>query len=573
MHAEMMVISIPYVSEIQLYEYIKKGYEIIKVSLAKNEIRLIINEVELIYFVERYNTVNIIETLADMRENLNSRNRDLLGYHSYEEMVERMFELSVIHPNLCQIVELGPSQGKLYYDAGNDHYEDYNNTIYGVKLSNNIDIYQDKPNYLFWGNIHAREPLTAEICMNLIEDLLETYTLENDEHPLNNTQIWIFPVTNPDGRHIVFSGRNEMHRKTIFDNNENGQIDTGYGGASLDGIDGNRNFEYMWWGSFSYYSETYSGTHPFSAVEAGYIKDLAAEISFIASLSYHSQGNEVLYPYGYQYYAQSHNYATISQLAVELADRMPIYNSSNHFSPLPSWNSYYAEGSSEDYLHYYHNILAFTIETANTFIPNIDQVEFYKESQLEAAYYLLTRHQKSFLTGIITDQITGEPIKAEIKVFPNDLDNPERAPIYSDINFGRYNYPLVPGEYELLITCENYLPYTANFEIYLTEQTIINVELTPVIISETDKSSIQNILSVKTYPNPFNPNTNIEFSLSMPSAISIDIFNIKGQIVCQIINEFLPKGDHKYSWNGTDMNNTKVSSGVYLYQVNTDNEI
>ena len=83
-YAEMMVISIPFVSENQLQEYVEKGYEIVKVLRHKNEILLIVNEEEMANFAEKYSLLNIVETEKDMRENLSSQSRDLPGYHSYE---------------------------------------------------------------------------------------------------------------------------------------------------------------------------------------------------------------------------------------------------------------------------------------------------------------------------------------------------------------------------------------------------------------------------------------------------------------------------------------------------------
>lgn len=69
------------------------------------------------------------------------------------------------------------------------------------------------------------------------------------------------------------------------------------------------------------------------------------------------------------------------------------------------------------------------------------------------------------------------------------------------------------------------------------------------------------------YPNPFNPETNIHFSLRSEAQVSLKIYNIKGELVRTLINSPLSKGDHKILWDGKDQNQKKVSSGVYFYKM------
>lgn len=73
------------------------------------------------------------------------------------------------------------------------------------------------------------------------------------------------------------------------------------------------------------------------------------------------------------------------------------------------------------------------------------------------------------------------------------------------------------------------------------------------------------------YPNPFNPTTNIAFSLKEQANVSIDIFNVKGQLVKRLINGQMPAGNHTITWTGKDENQKQVSSGVYFYRMQTNN--
>lgn len=73
------------------------------------------------------------------------------------------------------------------------------------------------------------------------------------------------------------------------------------------------------------------------------------------------------------------------------------------------------------------------------------------------------------------------------------------------------------------------------------------------------------------YPNPFNPETTIRYSLSEPSQVSIKIFNIKGQLVNELVNEKQSAGFKSVVWKGTDSNGNKAPSGVYFYRFDTNN--
>jgi hypothetical protein len=70
------------------------------------------------------------------------------------------------------------------------------------------------------------------------------------------------------------------------------------------------------------------------------------------------------------------------------------------------------------------------------------------------------------------------------------------------------------------------------------------------------------------YPNPFNPNTTISYSVKGTQPVVVEIFNTKGQKVKTLVNETKAEGNHKIAWDGTDDNNVKVSSGVYFYKMN-----
>jgi hypothetical protein len=69
------------------------------------------------------------------------------------------------------------------------------------------------------------------------------------------------------------------------------------------------------------------------------------------------------------------------------------------------------------------------------------------------------------------------------------------------------------------------------------------------------------------YPNPFNPTTNITFALPEKSDVSLDVYNLVGQKVMNLVQGSLSEGTHKYSIDGS-----QLSSGIYLYALSVTGE-
>jgi hypothetical protein len=67
------------------------------------------------------------------------------------------------------------------------------------------------------------------------------------------------------------------------------------------------------------------------------------------------------------------------------------------------------------------------------------------------------------------------------------------------------------------------------------------------------------------FPNPFNPETIIEYSLSSDEFVNLAVYNVLGQRVTTLVNEMQSAGKHYVSWDSTDDTGTKVSSGLYFY--------
>ena len=86
----------------------------------------------------------------------------------------------------------------------------------------------------------------------------------------------------------------------------------------------------------------------------------------------------------------------------------------------------------------------------------------------------------------------------------------------------------------------------------------------------------QNILTLfANTPNPFKSSTTICYSLSTSADISLNVYNLKGEKVCTLINQHQSAGNFEISWNGCNDNKVNVASGMYIYrmEINTGKEI
>ena len=70
------------------------------------------------------------------------------------------------------------------------------------------------------------------------------------------------------------------------------------------------------------------------------------------------------------------------------------------------------------------------------------------------------------------------------------------------------------------------------------------------------------MLWAQNYPNPFNPSTTIEFSIPAPGRVRLDVFNVLGQVVENLVDERLPAGIHE-----VEFFSGSLPSGIYFYRL------
>ena len=141
----------------------------------------------------------------------------------------------------------------------------------------------------------------------------------------------------------------------------------------------------------------------------------------------------------------------------------------------------------------------------------------------------------------------------------------------------RNQLPITDVLSETSYTDQNVLPGTYTYSVVAVYTGInsapISIEVfMPVSDSDIIVIPLETVLKGN-YPNPFNPSTVVSFDLATSSRVKVEIYNIRGQKVCNLVDANYSPGRHNKVWNGMDDFGKKVSSGIYFYQMSTDNYV
>jgi len=92
-------------------------------------------------------------------------------------------------------------------------------------------------------------------------------------------------------------------------------------------------------------------------------------------------------------------------------------------------------------------------------------------------------------------------------------------------------------------------------------------EVQSIVSVRSSEQRVDNFALDQNYPNPFNPATSIHFQVPYPAFVEISIFNLQGQKIKTLVNDYLSAGYHSIVWDATNDLENQVSSGVYILQM------
>ena len=151
--------------------------------------------------------------------------------------------------------------------------------------------------------------------------------------------------------------------------------------------------------------------------------------------------------------------------------------------------------------------------------------------------------------------------KGSIAVLHFTLDNPNLETL--EIGTYKSNDP----SHELMFVYNEYdngIPLVGDLVPEFEGGSISLASRAPSAALPTQFELLQNV------PNPFNPTTEVEFALPKAGKVNLSVYNVLGQHVVNLVDDYMNAGYQSVTWYGTDYAGNEVASGVYFYKLRAD---
>jgi hypothetical protein len=84
---------------------------------------------------------------------------------------------------------------------------------------------------------------------------------------------------------------------------------------------------------------------------------------------------------------------------------------------------------------------------------------------------------------------------------------------------------------------------------------------------------VSDYVVMSSYPNPFNPQTRINYEINAGGNVDLSVYNMLGQQVVTLVDGFIEAGKYQTIWNSTDVYGNEVASGIYMLKLTTNNQV
>ena len=338
-------------------------------------------------------------------------------YPTYEQLTNDLEILSASYPNLCRLESIGKSV------LGRD--------LWFLKITDNPGIEENEPEVKFISTMHGDETLGTVLMLNLIHLLLEDYTKSDGIRELvDETEIWIMPLMNPDG----YSKNPRSRYNDLW-------------------VDLNRSFPDPIYDPIN--------TPDGRPAETQAVMEFGFAHSSVLSANFHGGEIVVNYPFDHQLPACPDDdvFINVSRAYADLnppmfANNSPTYGGGTFDHGIVRGALWYVvNGGMQDWNYLWLGCKEVTIELQPDKSPGESLLGSLWDDNRES---LLAYMEKVCIgvRGLVTASNTGQPLAATIHVTGRDHD------VYTDPDVGDYHRMLLPGTYDLTFSAEGYEPRT-----------------------------------------------------------------------------------------------------------------
>jgi len=407
-------------------------------------------------------------------------------YPTYQQYDSIMHKFEIDYPNLCKLQTIGTlASGR---------------KILAVKLGDSVNVDQNEVKFLYTSTMHGDETTGYLLMLRLVDYLLSNYNTDAYvKHLMDNVEIWINPLANPDGTY-------HTNDSTVF----------GATRYNANAVDLNRN-----------YPDPEDGPHPDGKSyqpETNIFMNFADSVQFTMSANLHGGKEVANYPWD--------TWATLSaddiwwkKVAKNFADTAQANSPSGYFDMFGTgytngYQWYSVWGGRQDYMNYFKHCREITLEISDQKTIPENQLNSFWEYLYPSFLNYINESTYGF-RGQTTDSITGFAVKSKIEILNHDVDSSQ---VYSN-DSGYYFRPIYAGTYDIMFSAKGYDSKTiTNYQIYTDSAVVLNVILSPSIIGVNNEIKK---MDIRIYPNPLTgKNINIESNIELTK---IEVFDLLGK--------------------------------------------
>jgi PKD repeat protein len=366
-------------------------------------------------------------------------------YPTYDAYLSIMNQFQATYPTICRLVDLGTTVN--------------GRKLLSLVISDNVTVHENEPQFLYTSSIHGDETAGYILMLHLADYLLTNYgTNPRITNLVDNVEIWINPLANPDGTY--HGGNGSVSGATRYNANY---------------VDLNRN-----------YPDPEDGPHPDGNAwqpETVAFMNLAESNHFTMSTNFHGGAEVCNYPWD-TWATLAADDAWWQYVCHEWADTAQFYSPSGYMDDYNDgitngYQWYTISGGRQDYMNYFQQCREFTAEISST--------KLLPEGQLLAwwdynYHSLLNYIEQSIygLKGIVTDSLTGQPLEAEVFILNHELDS---SWVYSHLPQGDYNRHLYAGTYLVRYSAPGYMPKTFTVTVANRQAVTLDVQLSTGVLT------------------------------------------------------------------------------------------